>query len=57
VPSVDRNNIQIMQVIKGGEMVVNEENVSSHDPVPEILCKKLNFSILAAEGLKSCMPV
>jgi hypothetical protein len=40
-----------MKVIKGGEKVVNKKNVPSHDPVPEILCKKRNFSILAAEGL------
>jgi len=40
-----------MKVIKRGEKVVNEKKVSSHDPVPEILCKKLNFSILVAEGL------
>jgi len=37
--------------MKGREKMVNEKNVSSHDPVPEILHKQLNFSILAAEGL------
>jgi len=41
-----------LKVIKGGEKVVNEKkNVSFHNPVPEILGKQLNFSILAAEGL------
>jgi len=40
-----------LKVIRGGEKVVNEKNVSSLDPIPEILGKQLNFSILAAEGL------
>jgi hypothetical protein len=34
-----------------GKKVVNEDNVSTYDPVPEIFCIQLNFSILAAEGL------
>jgi hypothetical protein len=40
-----------LKVIRGGEKVVNEKNVSFLDPIPEILSKHLNFSILAAEGL------